>query len=158
MRASGELAPSTRRSAARRLPRIDHVDLEICKVARVSRGQRRMPCKHDPGDLGIVHVDRPTRSLPLRGQLGGFISGPGVEIQDTILQILCEQARERGFQGLPPLAIRKQGETETGLEQRDARDPDRLRRLSVQPSSYCRVRHLVHQRRKYVRVDADHVQ
>ena len=115
------------------LPRIDYVDLEICKMPRVARGQRRTPRQRDSCDLGIADINGPASSLPPRGQFGGFDGRPGVEIQNAILEILFEQARKCRCERCAPLPVRKQSEPETGLEQSDAGDPDRFGSLSIQP-------------------------
>ena len=49
-----------------------------------------MPRQRDPRDLGIADIDRPTGTLSLRSQLGGFNGRSGVEIQDAIPEILFE--------------------------------------------------------------------
>ena len=134
------------RLASGGLPRIDYVDLKICKLPPVARGQRRMPRQRDPRDLGIADINRPAGSLPSRGQFGGFDGRPGIEIQDAILEILFEHPRKRGRERRPPFPVRKQSEPETGLEQNDAGDPDRFSRLSIQPANYRGVRQLAHQR------------
>ena len=114
-------------------PRVHHIHVQVIEVPRVARGQRRMPRQRDPRNLGIADINRPAGSLPPRGQFGGFYGRSGIEIQDAILEILLEQARKRRCERCAPLPVRKQSEPETGLEQSDAGDPDRFRRLSIQP-------------------------
>ena len=55
------------------------------------------------------------------------------------------------------LAFWEQGDAKACLEQRDARNPNRLRRLLIEPAHYPLLGLFTHERRDNVRVENDHL-
>ena len=125
-------------------------------MPRVSGGECRTSGERDPGYLGIPHVDRSAGSLPLRCQSSGCIGRGSIDIENPIFEIFFEQPSECRYKGCSTLPVRKNGESETRLEQRYARNPDRLHRLPIQPLDHCGFWRFLHQRRKHVRVQDNH--
>src|SRR5690606_29976962 len=110
---------------------IYHFDAQVGEVLDVSRSKFGSARDNNSRDLRVSHIDRLTYSLPSCREFGGRLSCELVEVEHAPLEIFDQQHLEGGFERVSALTFRQQREAQSCLEQRNACNPDRLRRLAI---------------------------
>ena len=121
----------------------------------VSRGEHCSARDCNPGNLSIAQVNVASRFLASAGQCSRLVCSGAVKVDDSVVEILLHQTNERCFQSLLAFAFREQGDAKARLKQRDTRNPNRLRRLPIEPTHDTFLRLVTHERRDHIRIEND---
>ena len=82
----------------------------------VSCGERSASRDCYSGNLGITKINVASGFLASDGQHSGLLCGGTLEVDDSILKILLNQTKKRGFHSSLALAFHEQGNAKARLE------------------------------------------
>ena len=137
-------------------PGVDDRNIKTFEVSDVPGRERRAAGLGYSRDQRVAEVGNSTGALLVRGELGRNCRSCRVEVQDTVCKVFGQHPVKCALETSALLATWEQRQAESGFEDGDARHPDRIGGLTVQPVHDGNVWSGPHECGQHVRVENDH--